>query len=98
MTAPTQLPPRLNFPPFIFVPPKTTARIASSSISRPVFIGSMTRTLDALRMPAMLAHKPESAYMTMRIVDALIPESLAADLLAPTDSIKSPKAVFLVKN
>ena len=61
MSAPSTLPTRVNRPPFSEVPPSTTARIASSSKSRPALLPSALFTLEVMISPAMPAQRPQKA-------------------------------------
>src|SRR5690606_35971170 len=56
--APTDAPPRENFPPASAVPPMTTARMASSSIWYPVRETSTVMALDTANTPAIPARTP----------------------------------------
>src|SRR5262249_16242702 len=60
ISAPSTVPARLKRPPSSDVPPSVTARIASSSSSRPALLPSALRTLELARMPAMAAVRPEN--------------------------------------
>ena len=62
MSAPSTVPARLKRPPSSDVPPSVTARIASSSSSRPALLPSALRTFELMRMPAIAAVSPEKPY------------------------------------
>ena len=62
ISAPMTLPSSENRPPAPrTVPPMTTARIASSSVYRPIWLASDVRMLDTAMRPAMPAHRPQNA-------------------------------------
>ncbi len=61
ISAPITVPASVKRPPVSNVPPMVTARIASSSISRPALLPSALLTLELTITPAMPAHSPQNA-------------------------------------
>ena len=55
------------------VPPMTTARIASSSVYRPIWLASEVRMLDTAISPAIPAQKPQNAYANSLTRFSLMP-------------------------
>ena len=60
ISAPISVPTRLKRPPSSKVPPRATARMASSSIIRPALLPSALFTLDAMITPATAAVTPQN--------------------------------------
>ena len=69
-------------PPAVLVPPITTAAIASNSNPAPA-LGWPVVILEANKMPAKPANKPEIEYTDNFTRSILIPEALAACSLPP---------------
>ena len=97
MIDPTTVPARLNLPPAMFVPPMTTARMASISKLMPKLLESLDMTRLAMMRPAMPERKAVSAKQIMMIRLELMPLRRLALGLMPTDSTIVPNAVFRTK-
>ena len=66
--APITLPTRLNLPPASEVPPSVTARMASSSSSRPALLASALLMFELTIMPARPAQAAQNTYTnTIRV-------------------------------
>src|SRR6202011_1838286 len=68
MRARTTLPRGVKRPPESDVPPRTTARMASSSRSRPALFPSALFTLELTIRPAIPAQRPQTAY-TQKVME-----------------------------
>ena len=84
---------RVKRPPESDVPPRTTARMASSSRSRPALFPSALFTLELTISPAIPAQRPQTAYTQKVMEPARTPVKRAATGLSPIASMKRPRAV-----
>ena len=75
------------------MPPRTTARIASSSIHSPALLPSALETFELIISPAIPAHRPEKTYASRITLRERMPVSRLASALPPTASISIPSAL-----
>ena len=94
MIEPITVPARLNLPPAMFVPPMTTARMASISKLMPKLLESFDITRLAVIRPAIAERKAVRAKTIIMILRESMPLKRLALGLMPTDSTIVPKAVF----
>ena len=80
--APMIIPTNEPSPPYILVPPSTTAMITSNSNPAPT-LGVPDPSLEARVTPAKAERVPTRMYKVETIAPILTPESCAATLFAP---------------
>ena len=82
ISAPIIVPLILPFPPVSFVPPSTTAAIASSSYPVPA-VGWAEYNLEVIIIPAIADNIPLIVYTHIFILSVLSPDNLVASSFPP---------------
>ena len=91
-SAPRTLPSKENRPPTPrTVPPMTTARMASSSVYRPITLASEVLMLETAMRPATPAQSAQNTYANSLTRFSLMPAKRLARELMPTDSTNRPE-------